>query len=68
MESPQGLICQHFRADERGVVEEVRVLDTATANHGLLGILAQRAVESSLAQEQAWDETKKRMELALLAY
>lgn len=68
IESPQGLIYQHFRADERGVVEEVRVLDTATANNALFGIVAQRAVETSLAREQGWDETKKRMELALLAY
>jgi F420-non-reducing hydrogenase large subunit len=68
LESAQGLICHHVRVDGRGVVEEVRVLDAATANNGLLGIVAQRAVESSLAQGQPWDETKKRMELALLAY
>ncbi len=68
IESPQGLIYQHVRADARGLVEEVRVLDTATANNGLFGIVAQRAVETSLAQQQSWDETKKRMELALLAY
>ena len=68
LESPQGLIYQRFRADERGVVEEVRILDTATANNGLFGIVAQRAVETSLAREQPWDETKKRIELALLAY
>lgn len=68
IESPQGLIYQHVRADERGVVEEVRVLDAATANNGLFGIVAQRAVEASLAQQHAWDETKKRVELALLAW
>ncbi len=68
IESPQGLIYQQFRADERGVVEDVRVLDSATANNGLFGMIAQRAVESSLAQEQSWDATKKRIELALLAY
>lgn len=68
LESPQGLICQRFRADERGVVEEVQVLDAATANNALYGIAAQRAVESSLAQGRSWDETKQRIELALLAY
>ena len=68
LESPQGLICHHFRADERGLVEEVRVLDTATANNGLFGIVAQRAVEASLAQKRPWEETKKRIELSLLAY
>lgn len=68
LESPQGLITQHVRADARGIVEEVRVLDTATANNGLLGVVAQRAVEISLARGQSWDEAKKSMELALLAY
>lgn len=68
IESPQGLIAHHFRVDPRGVVEEVRVLDTATANNALFGILAQRAVESSLAQQRSWDETKQRIELALLAH
>ncbi len=68
LESPQGLIYHHFRADERGLAEEVRVLDTATANNGLFGILAQKAVEASLVQKQPWEETKKRIELSLLAF
>jgi len=68
LESPRGLIYHHFRADERGLVTEVQVLDTATANNGLCGILAQRAVEASLARKQPWEETKKRIELSLLAY
>ena len=68
LESPQGLICQQVRADARGLVEEVRVLDTATANNALLGIVAQRAVESALPQGLGWDEAKQRIELALLAY
>ncbi|HVI95933.1 MAG TPA: hypothetical protein VM753_18100 [Anaeromyxobacter sp.] len=68
LESPQGLICQRVRADARGVVEEVQVLDAATENNALLGIVAQRAVESALAQGQGWDGAKQRMELALLAY
>ena len=44
------------------------MLDTATANNGLFGIVAQRAVEASLAQKRPWEETKKRIELSLLAY
>ncbi len=68
LESPQGLIYHHFRADDRGLVEEAQVLDTATANNGLFGILAQRAVEASLAQKQPWEETKKKIELSLLAF
>lgn len=50
------------------MVEEVQVLDTPTANNALFGIVAQRAVESALAQGQGWDGAKQRMELALLAY
>ena len=68
LESPRGLIYHHFRADERGLVVEAQVLDTATANNGLFGILAQRAVEASLARKEPWEETKKRIELSLLAY
>jgi F420-non-reducing hydrogenase large subunit len=68
LESPQGLICHHFRAGDRGLVQEVRVLDTATANNALFGILAQRAAEASLAQKRPWEETKKRIELSLLAF
>ncbi len=49
LESPQGLVVHQFRADERGLVEEARVLDTATANNALFGLLSQRAVESALA-------------------
>ena len=68
LESPQGLIYHHFRANERGLVQEVQVLDTTTANNGLFGLLAQKAVEASLAQKQPWEETKKRIELSLLAF
>lgn len=68
LESPRGLIYHHFRTDERGLVVEAQVLDTATANNGLFGILAQRAVEASLARKEPWEETKKRIELSLLAY
>ena len=71
LESPQGLIVHHFRADERGLVEEARVLDTATTNNALFGILSQRAVESALAPAGGpppWGEAKKRIELSLLAY
>jgi F420-non-reducing hydrogenase large subunit len=73
LESPQGLIVHHFRADERGLVEEVRVFDTATANNALFALLAQRAVESSLAgsagaRPPPWEEMKRRIELSLLAY
>jgi F420-non-reducing hydrogenase large subunit len=68
LESPQGLICHRVRVDARGVVEELRVLDAVAANNVLLGRIAQQAVESSPAGERRWEEAKRRMELALLAY
>jgi coenzyme F420-reducing hydrogenase alpha subunit len=68
LEAPEGLIYQHFRADERGLVKEIEVLDTATGNNGLFELLTQKAVEASLAQQQPWEETKKYIELSLLAF
>lgn len=68
LEAPEGLIYHHFQADERGLVWEIEVLDTATANNGLFELLTQKAVEASLAQQQPWEETKKRIELSLLAF
>jgi F420-non-reducing hydrogenase large subunit len=67
LETPEGLVSHHVRADERGLVEEVRVLDTATANNALLAVLASKAAAASLARGERRDETKKRIELALLA-
>jgi F420-non-reducing hydrogenase large subunit len=68
LEAPEGLIYHHFQTDARGLVREVQVLDTATENNGLYGLLTQKAVETFLAQQKSWEETKKRIELSLLAF
>jgi F420-non-reducing hydrogenase large subunit len=68
LEAPEGLIYQHFIADERGLVKEIEVLDTATGNNGLFELLTRQAVDASLAQNQSWEETKKWIELSLLAF
>lgn len=68
LESPRGLVFQQVRADERGLVTELRVLDAATANNALHGVVALRAVERSRAQGHGWAEAKRRIELALLPY
>jgi coenzyme F420-reducing hydrogenase alpha subunit len=68
LESPAGLVALRLRADARGLVEAVQVLDAAAANNALSGVVARRAVEAAVAERLSWDETKKRVELALLAW
>jgi F420-non-reducing hydrogenase large subunit len=68
LEGPQGLVWQQVRAGADGLVEAIDVLDAATANNALLGVVAQRAVEASVARGQGWDETKRSTEVALLAF
>ena len=68
LESPQGLIYHHYRTDKRGIVEEVEILGAGTVNNALRCLLTQKAVESALAREQAWEETKNRIEISLLPF
>jgi F420-non-reducing hydrogenase large subunit len=68
LESPQGLIYHHYRVDERGLVEEVEVLDSATENNALRCILTQKAVEVSMALKQPWEESKNKIEMSLLPF
>ena len=68
LESPQGLICHHYRTDQRGIVEEVEVLGTGSANNALRCFLTQKAVEISRARGETWKETQNRIELSLLPF
>lgn len=68
LESPQGLIYHHYRTDKRGIVEEVDILGTGTVNNALRCFLTRKAVEISPAREQAWEETKNRIEISLLPF
>jgi len=68
LESPQGLIYHHYQTDERGIVEDIEVLDTATENNALHCLLTQKAVEVSMAQGETWEETKNRIEMSLLPF
>lgn len=68
LESPEGLICHHYRTDQRGIVEEVDILGTGTANNALRCFLTQKAVEMSPAGEETWEETKTRIEMSLLPF
>ncbi len=68
LESPLGLIYQHYQVDDRGLVQDIQFLDPATANNALRCLLVKKAVEVSLVQNKSWEETKKRIELSLLPF
>jgi F420-non-reducing hydrogenase large subunit len=68
LESPQGLIYHQYRTDQKGIVEEVDILGTGTANNALRCLLTQKAVEISQARGETWEETKNRIEISLLPF
>ncbi|MCF8126902.1 MAG: hypothetical protein K9N10_00160 [Deltaproteobacteria bacterium] len=68
LESPQGLIYHHYRTDQRGIVEEVEVLGTGTANNALRCLITQKAAEISQARGETWKETQNRIEISLLPF
>lgn len=68
LESPQGLIYHHYQTDERGIVEDIEVLDTATENNALHCLLTQKAVEVSMAQGKTREEMKNLIEMSLLPF
>ena len=68
LESPQGLIYHHYGTDEKGIVEEIEILGTGTANNALHCFLTQKAVEISQAREETWKETQNGIEISLLPF
>jgi len=68
LESPQGLIYHHYRTDQKGIVEEVEVLGTGSANNVLRCLLTQKAVDISQARGETWKETQNRIEISLLPF
>jgi F420-non-reducing hydrogenase large subunit len=68
LESPQGLIYHHYQTDERGIVEDIEVLDTATENNALHCLLTQKAVEVSMGQGKTREEMKNLIEMSLLPF
>jgi F420-non-reducing hydrogenase large subunit len=68
LESPQGLIYHHYGTDEKGIVEEIEVLGTETANNALHCFLTQKAVEISQSRGEPRKETQNRIEISLLPF
>jgi NAD-reducing hydrogenase large subunit len=68
LESPEGLIFHEYRVDREGIVTELKVLDTTTANNALRCLVAQRIAESGTEQRHQRQEAKTRMEIGLLPF
>jgi len=68
IESPQGVIVHRYRVDERGMVQELDILDTAAQNNALRCRMVRRAVEESMSHKRSQDETKKNIEACLLPF
>jgi F420-non-reducing hydrogenase large subunit len=67
-EAPEGFLCHRYEVDERGLVEEVTILDAAAQNNGLRSLLTQKMVEEAIAREQPWDQAQKTIELSLVPF
>jgi len=68
LESPKGLIYHHYTVDEKGLVKDIAVLDTATENNALRCLLAQKTTEIALSRKQTTQEMKNLMEMVLLPF
>jgi coenzyme F420-reducing hydrogenase alpha subunit len=66
VESPAGWLFIQVRVDERGLIEDLQLLDPATANNALRCLVAQQVVAAAAAANLGWQDTKKRLELSLL--
>jgi coenzyme F420-reducing hydrogenase alpha subunit len=68
LESPAGLIFHEYRVNSHGIVEELKVLDTTTANNAMRCLIAQRIAESGIELHHNRQETKTHMEIGLLPF
>ncbi|MGQ9921135.1 MAG: hypothetical protein ACUVRZ_07360 [Desulfobacca sp.] len=68
LESPAGLLFLQVRVNDRGLIEDLQLLDPATENNALRCLVAQQVVSTSLAANRSWEEIKKRLELSLLPW
>ena len=68
LETPQGLVYHRYKVDEKGIVQDVRVVDTSAENNGLRCLLAQKAYENAAARKDNWDNIKKQIEISLLPF
>lgn len=68
MEAPEGLIFHHYEVDERGIVKDVQVVDSETQNNALRCLLTRSVVADCVAGKKTFDETKKMLEICLMAF
>ena len=68
LESPQGIIYHHYQVDSKGLVENVRILDTSMENNALRCLMAQKVYEVSMTENESWEKTKNRIEVSLLPF
>ncbi|MDR3566409.1 MAG: hypothetical protein P4L43_00115 [Syntrophobacteraceae bacterium] len=67
-EAPEGFVCHRYEVDQRGLVEDVTILDAASENNGLRSFLTQKIAEEAFAAGQPWDQAKKTIELSLVPF
>jgi F420-non-reducing hydrogenase large subunit len=68
LESPQGLLCHHYKVDKKGLVEDIEVLDATLLNNLFRCLMAQKAAENAIAREETPLGIKSAIELALLPF
>lgn len=68
IESPEGLIFHEYEVNDRGVVENVRVMDAATANNALRCVIVQKVVSEAMAEGLDLSAIKDRVEISLLPF
>jgi len=68
IESPEGLIFHEYKVNGRGVVENVRVMDAATANNALRCVIVQKVVSDAMTEGLDLSAIKSRVEISLLPF
>lgn len=68
LESPKGGIYHHYIVDEKGLVTDITVLDTTTANNAWRSLWAQKTIETALGLNYSPQEIKNLLEMVLLAF
>ena len=68
LESPQGLLYHRYKVDNKGLVEDIEVLDAALLNNLFYCLVAQKAAENAIARGETKLGVKSAIELALLSF
>ncbi len=68
LEAPEGLIAHWYEVDDRGIVQNIQVLDGAAGNNALRCLLVRQAVETTGAVGMNVKDVKRRIEEILLPF